>query len=206
MTPGFPLQFLKRGKALCSAAFPNFVDTWNWLVNAASNLKGDADVNNGQGHITVDWSAVDHPVVRCTGCAASAADNDGVEESVYARAWELVRNVDEKSNITYQLLYCYYNRGGATYDAGNIDVVIPDDAEDVSGFVVAKFRLVVDPDDEDTDATVTAHLYKNLTEVRDLQSNQNYYYVPLYQLTSSTRWIDLRTTVQLQVFDFAPFA
>jgi len=66
-------QKLTKGKALCGKVFRNFVPTFNWLVDFASNLKGDGDANNGQGHITVDKSDEDHPIIRCSGCGESAA-------------------------------------------------------------------------------------------------------------------------------------
>lgn len=65
----FELQFLKSGKALCGKAFPQFVATWNWLVNFCSNMKGDADVNDAQGKITVDRADPAHPIIRCSGCS-----------------------------------------------------------------------------------------------------------------------------------------
>lgn len=60
------LQTLKDGLALCGKNFPNFVNTWNWLVNAFDNLRGDADINNETGHIKIDRTDPKHPVVRLT--------------------------------------------------------------------------------------------------------------------------------------------
>ena len=62
-------QKLKHGKALCKAVFGRFVDTFNWLVDFCSSLKGDRDVNPaGDGRITVDRSDPSAPVIRCSGC------------------------------------------------------------------------------------------------------------------------------------------
>lgn len=72
----FELQFLKSGKALCGKAFPRFVATWNWLVNFCSNLKGDADVNDAQGKITVDRADPAHPIIRCSGCSGGSSSGD----------------------------------------------------------------------------------------------------------------------------------
>lgn len=59
------LQFIKRGKLLCSSAFSSIVETWNWLVSFNDNVRGDADGNGGEdGHIKVDKSVSDHPVIR----------------------------------------------------------------------------------------------------------------------------------------------
>lgn len=57
-------QHLKHGKALCGKVFANFVETFNHLVDFTGNLKGDADVGTEEGHIRVDRTDPDHPVIR----------------------------------------------------------------------------------------------------------------------------------------------
>ena len=70
-------QKLRHGKALCKAVFGGFVDTFNWLVDFCSSLKGDRDANPaGDGRITVDRSDPSAPVIRCTGCKGGS---DSVE-------------------------------------------------------------------------------------------------------------------------------
>ncbi len=64
MNPPRPLQLLRHGRFLCRAAFSRFVETWNWLVTYVDNLKGDADLNPLEGHVTVDRTRPDAPVVR----------------------------------------------------------------------------------------------------------------------------------------------
>ena len=73
----FELQFLKSGKALCGKVFPQFVATWNWLVNFCSNMKGDADVNDAQGKITIDRADPAHPIIRCSGCSGGSGGSGG---------------------------------------------------------------------------------------------------------------------------------
>ena len=58
------LQRLKHGKLLTALTFPRFVETFNWLVGAFDNLKGDADVNPRNGCIHVDRTDPDVPVIR----------------------------------------------------------------------------------------------------------------------------------------------
>jgi hypothetical protein len=82
MNLAFPIQFLKPGKALCSAAFPNLCATWNWMASALSNLKGDHDFNQNDGHISVDWTAPDHPVIRCVNCKAKSGGGGSSEITV----------------------------------------------------------------------------------------------------------------------------
>ena len=55
---------LKHGKILSGSVFRFFVETWNWLVGYVDNMKGDADVNPQNGHIVVDRTDPDHPVIR----------------------------------------------------------------------------------------------------------------------------------------------
>lgn len=62
---GFQRQYLEQGKILSGKAFPNFVRTWNWLVNFCSNLSGDSAAV-GDGKIEVDRADADHPVIRIT--------------------------------------------------------------------------------------------------------------------------------------------
>lgn len=76
----FQLQFLTKGKALCGKAFPSFVATWNWLVDAFSNMKGDADVDETQGHIKIDRSDPAHPVIRYVAPATNGGGEDEPEE------------------------------------------------------------------------------------------------------------------------------
>jgi len=72
-------QKLKHGKALCKAVFGRFVDTFNWLVDFCSSLKGDRDVNPaGDGRLTVDRSDPSAPVIRCTGCKGGSDSVDVV--------------------------------------------------------------------------------------------------------------------------------
>ena len=58
------IEKLQHGKLLCGSVFRFFVETWNWLVGYVDNMKGDADVNPQAGHITIDRTDPDHPVVR----------------------------------------------------------------------------------------------------------------------------------------------
>lgn len=58
------IEKLRHGKLLCGSVFRFFVETWNWLVGYVDNMKGDADVNPQSGHITIDRTDPDHPVVR----------------------------------------------------------------------------------------------------------------------------------------------
>ena len=74
MAKPIAVQKLRHGKALCGKTFGGFVDTFNWLVDFCLSLKGDKDVNNANGTVTVDRSDPSAPVIRCSGC-----ENKGLE-------------------------------------------------------------------------------------------------------------------------------
>lgn len=92
---------LRKGKAL--AAFPSFVDTFNWMVDFCANMIGDAqDPAKSQSSagpsITVDRSVSDHPVIRSSGEAAGV-DVIGTDGSS-ARAVKSIKfQSGEDSNI-----------------------------------------------------------------------------------------------------------
>lgn len=58
------IQRLEKGKLLNGSNFPEFVNTWNFTVEKLENLKGDRDVDPQGGHISVDSSNPEHPVIR----------------------------------------------------------------------------------------------------------------------------------------------
>ena len=71
------LQRLTHGKLLTKENFPNFVDTWNYLVERCENLKGDLDVNENFGFIELDDTDPEHPIIRFTG-ELSSLGYDGI--------------------------------------------------------------------------------------------------------------------------------
>lgn len=71
------LQKLSHDKMLTKGNFPGFVETWNYTVNRANNLKGDYDVNPKNGCIQVDNSDPEYPVIRFTGTEGTSAQISG---------------------------------------------------------------------------------------------------------------------------------
>lgn len=61
------IQTLEKGKLLTGDNFPAFTETWNYVANRIENMKGDRDANPETGHITIDNSDPDHPIVRYVG-------------------------------------------------------------------------------------------------------------------------------------------
>lgn len=58
------VERLRHGRLLSGSVFRFFVETWNWIVGYVDNMRGDADVNPQNGHITIDRSDPDNPVIR----------------------------------------------------------------------------------------------------------------------------------------------
>lgn len=189
----FPLQFLKSGKALCSAAFPHFTETWNWLVSATSNLKGDHDVNQNDGHISVDWTAAGHPVIRCVNCKAKAGGG-GSSADVGPSAWQLVGFGTSSPSLEN----CFYMSAGELMDGGSISLASIV-SEDSTGFICASFAL------SDSSSVATAKLYASVEDVQTAQKDLDNYVVPLWYVRASDDIVDLRTMAQLQVYDFGTY-
>ena len=61
------MQKLDKGKLLTGKNFPQFVDTWNYTTQRIENLKGDRDANPQNGHINVDNTDPEHPIIRYVG-------------------------------------------------------------------------------------------------------------------------------------------
>lgn len=99
------LQKLKHGKILSKAAFPFFTATWNWLITAFANLKGDREMG-GQGFIYVDRGNEDAPIIRADETLLRLRLN------IFPRPFDLRGNPGD-----YQTLaHCYYSIGGYTYN------------------------------------------------------------------------------------------
>lgn len=58
------IQQLTHDKILTKGNFPKFVETFNYTVNRLENLKGDYDTDPANGHITLDNTDPEHPVIR----------------------------------------------------------------------------------------------------------------------------------------------
>ena len=187
----FQLQFLKRGKALCSAAFPTLVESWNWMASALSNMKGDHDVNQDDGHISVDWTAPDHPVIRCVSCKAKS--DGGSSAEVGPSAWQLTGF----GTSSPMLENCFFMNAGQLMGGDDISLASVVSA-DSTGFICASFALGDAP-------TASAQLYATLDDVQTAQKDLDNYVVPLWYVRAEDDIVDLRTMAQLQVYDFATY-
>ncbi len=121
---GFQKQYLAQGKLLTGKSFPNFVRTWNWLVNFCANLSGDAD-NLGDGKIEVDRSNADHPVIRIT-----TRGNGGSSSSGEATpTWQSGRfRLSAISSASVKVADCAIVASGAVYSADSVTLDVDSSA------------------------------------------------------------------------------
>lgn len=84
------MQTLGHGKLLTAKNFPQFVETWNYMNKRLENIRGDRDVNPETGHIKVDNTDPEHPVIRLEGKTDGKSETEGVSETfsvVTSVAW-----------------------------------------------------------------------------------------------------------------------
>ena len=78
------MQTLGHGKLLTAKNFPQFVETWNYMNKRLENIRGDRDVNPETGHIKVDNTDPEHPVIRLEGKTEGKSETEGVSETFTA--------------------------------------------------------------------------------------------------------------------------
>ena len=172
------VQKLKHGKALCGATFGAFVETFNWLVDFCQGLKGDKDVNDTQGSITVDRSNPSSPVIR--GGRDSSGNSNG---NVAGGTWEIHIEDGEASFSN-----CYYNAAGVT------KLAAPWRTLPVSGSGIIAAIFTVEGFDD-------MFIFASLSDLQEQQSNMAQYLYPLYVIDNGEVVCDLRNTPQLQLFE-----
>ena len=177
------IQKLRHNRLLCGRVFRFFVETWNWLVGYVDNMKGDADVNPQNGHIVVDRTDPDHPVIRFRadrlpkGGGGEAVDvpADGPFSPVYDTEGE-----DEEVVTGFQ--NCYWMNGGMTVHMSGTRSIPGTD-----GFIALKAGAT-----PSTSGTATLYCYANLAALQAAQRDVAYFIVPLYVVSSSKITLDLR--------------
>lgn len=185
------VQKLKHGKALCGATFGGFVETFNWLVDFCTGLRGDGD-DNGSGKIRLDRSLDDAPTIR-NNAIAGQPSSGGSASGVWA--WSVVASSedseDDDPQVSGMLVNCWANLGGVTRDFGTLEV------EEVSeGILCAKFHGAAYTE-------VEACIYADIEDLEDAQlDDSTAYIVPLYVIDGNGGVsVDLRGAIQLNVFE-----
>lgn len=102
---------MKHGKILCGKVFASFVETWNYIVNRIENLKGDADANPQSGHIKIDNTDPEHPIMRLVNIqdfgngegTEIVGDSDLTNASTYSV--HVGKRTEQEGGETYATLY-----------------------------------------------------------------------------------------------------
>lgn len=102
------IQKLKHDKILTKGNFPNFVETYNYIVDRVENIKGDYDTDKVYGHIHLDNTDPMHPVIRLENLDGIGTGSGTGSGNVYPEPW----TPDFENNT---ILYPYYQVG--TYRA-----------------------------------------------------------------------------------------
>ena len=218
MAKPIAVQKLKHGKALCGKTFGGFVDTFNWLVDVCLSLKGDKDVNNANGTITVDRADPSAPVIRADkhqkGGGSSAADCSCFRLS--SGEVEVEAEGSEATTEAHRFVVdCYYNVAGITKRADNTDIEelipIPPPTTNQSSTHDQSTQPNQDDTPDQDDTVIYFKLSADGSETFDkctfgelpvVQSDAMSYVFPLYLFDANGALIcDLRTAPQIQLFE-----
>lgn len=117
------VERLRHGRLLSGKPFAFFVETWNWLSRAFDNLKGDADTNGQNGHIHVDWTDSDSPVIRLVNLQNLLAGGGGGGGESITASGTIAISVDYvtssgDSDFAAHPYAIRIRRGTLTYNAG----------------------------------------------------------------------------------------
>ena len=87
------LQDLLHGKILSKKVFPDFVETWNYIIHRCQNLRGDGDINPTTGYIKVDNTNPDFPVIRYSPPVEMNSTYRADSDTLSAYSLDLYRNI-----------------------------------------------------------------------------------------------------------------
>ena len=165
------IQELKPNKFIWPRIFPFFAATWNWLVNAFDNLRGDYDVNRREGFITIDKTNADRQVIRFRKDRLMSFLNNALKES--PGCFEPTFN---EATGEYSVSNPYYRVGGKTYTAGiDTSAIVP-------GEITA---LRIDASSSQPSATLVS--YGDISSLNAAEDDLRYYIIPLYILGSDSK-------------------
>lgn len=153
------LQMLTTGKALCGKNFPAFAETYNYIANRVENLRGDHDLNQQNGYISVDDTDPEHPVIRL----AKIPDGTGGSASVLPGCFDL--------DDDYNFINRYYRVEQFLYELGECSV---------SG---AGLYYIFLPQSGQGDASVAS--VESVSAYNSLAANLESSVIPLYLVSES---------------------
>lgn len=178
------IEKLRHGRLLCGSVFRFFVETWNWIVGYVDNMKGDADVNPQGGHITVDRTDPDHPVIRFRADKIAGKGGDPVAVSAdgpFSPVYEEDGETGEPTDTVVGFTNCYWQNCGKTVLMS--DQTIPG----ANGFIA--LRAGATPA---TDGTATLYCYASFAALQSAQDDVAYFTIPLYRVADSKITLDMR--------------
>lgn len=163
------VQKLHHGVIISRRQFPRFVETYNFLVDFVNNLKGDADIPNDHGHISVDRTVEDHPVIRISSFKGIGGGGGG--GTGYPRRYEIGI---ERRLLTFD--NCYYRIGGQTFEGGSNSITVNHGGDTIVALVI---------DITGTEPTDSLEAFDSFEDLQQLEKNRDKFVIPLYTVTDN---------------------
>jgi len=183
-----PFQKLKHGVLLCKKNFNTFVETFNFLVDFAQNVRGDGDANNN-GIIVFDRAVPDRPVIR------AKVNYDYLFNIFKDRGLFKIKGREEGSGGSSTVYFenGYYRIGGKTFQVDNLTKSVP-----ASSIVAVKVDLT------GSQPTATLETFANMDALKDAEADTDYYLMPLYEFDSDLNVVcDFRIGPDAAAWEFA---
>lgn len=155
-------QKLKHGLFITRQNFPQFVETFNDLVDFCNSLRGDADAPNDSGIIRLDRRVRGRPVIRADTSRMTRGDSKATEDvGCYA--------VSTNGNGEPCFANRYFTCGGRIYEGP--------DGTPRAGF--AALSIPCQGDDDPAGATI--EFYSTFSELKAAGADYTKYTIPLYK-------------------------
>jgi len=186
-----PFQKLKHGVLLCKRNFNTFVETFNFLVDFAQNIKGDGDAN-GNGTIVFDRTVPDRPVIRSK-INFDYPFSKGVGSENFGRFCIVEKQNMASVNATIAFGNGYYRVGGRTYQVS-----------DLSKSVHAAYIVALKVSLSGPQPTATLETFSNIANLNSAESDTDCYIMPLYQFDGEFNVVcDFRIGPDSAAWEFA---
>lgn len=191
------VERLRHGRLLSGSVFRFFVETWNWIVGYVDNMRGDADVNPQNGHITIDRSDPDNPVIRfradklqpggAGGSVSVAADGP------FSPVYEDDPETGDPTDVVTGFQNCFWQDCGRTYLMG--DQTIPG----TDGFIA--LRAGATPS---TAGQATLYCYPTFAALQAAQGDLEYFVIPIYRVSGGRITLDMRRLPHIYLVEVLP--
>ena len=185
-------QKLRHGKFITAGNFPRFVETFNWLVDFCTNLRGDADAPNDFGAIKLDRSVDDHPVIRADAMKFGGGGRGG---GVMPGCFEIRYAGTTGQSDTGGFENPYYTIGGIPYSFAQ--------AEDI-GFSFTSSIVVLKVGISGASPEPSIVAFGGFDDLQEAaKADRSAIYRPLYVVDKSGVAVaDLRNIPEIQAWEF----